>query len=281
MNKRITTIEELEEYLKQKDLNNLFYSRQSIIPSLEAMFVILLGKYLQNRGIIDKIIGGTYAGDFFISGNPDKVAIVKGNGILIYQRNEEVKLSPFKYEFTNPHKWEKRKIEDIECENLNIRPYHPENLLSYVECKNRRVIDMWKEAVRNLSFLYPFNLFTDATNILKGKRASEYYSNEYPEFIENLHKAVLIENFDGGAEELEKAYNGKYVILAISVDEIKKFGNIEIRYRTLIVPSQGIKEIIEETLDKTIKNIPSNENNLIKIQRKLYEEFIKSLFNKS
>jgi len=281
MNKRITTIEELRGYMKQKGLVNLFYSRQSILPNSEALDVILLGLYLQHIGIIEEIMGGTYERDRFSTRSKEKVATVKGSGVLIvliYQ-NGKVKPLLFTYEFTNPQKWDNKeiKIRDIECEKLDIRPYHPENLLTRVECKNRKVVDIWKEVREELNYLYPFSSFTDLSDVLSGKRAREYYQKEYPEFIENELEAVLIENFEGGAEELEQAYNGKYVFLA--TPKVRKFGNVFINYTALIVPSQGMKEIIEETLDKTIKSIPSNENDLIKIQRKLYEKFVEILFN--
>jgi len=290
-NKYITTTVELEEYMNENDLNNILYARQIIVPNFEALSVILLGTYLQVRGIIVKKIGAYYSGDDFISRSLDKVITVKGSGILISKKGEEVKVYTFGYRFTNPAKWEKKKMEDIECENLEIvhaRPeYLIENPLTYVECKNRRVIDIWKELLEELNYLYSFDSFSDATKMLSGKRAIEYYKREYPEFIEKVNKAVLIDNFDGTDEKLKEllsAYNGKIVRLDFSPTEIIKFGNVQITPRSLVLPSQRveeIKEIIEEALERSIKKVPQNENNLIKIQRILYKEFVKNLFNRS
>jgi len=275
--KTITNIDELEKYLSEESLENLVYARQVLLPSVEALVVSLFARYLKERGVIKKLIGATYVGDMFTSINSDKAAIVSGGGILIYPRNGEVKFLSYSYELTKAFKWENTRIREIICEYKSINPFKENNPLNFVECENKKIVDFWKNIIDNLKYFLRFDEIVDFTQKANGKRAKDYYPKEYPEFIEKDNRAILIENFEG-AENLEKLYGGSYVFLAVNKRE--SFGKFPIKYNSLITPSQELEEKIREAIENAIKSEENaNEKNIIQLQRKLYESFIREVTN--
>jgi len=275
--KAITNIDELEKYLSEKDLENLVYARQVLIPSVEALVVSLFAEYLKKRGTIKKLIGATYVGDMFTSFNSDKAAIVSGTGILIYPRNEETKLLSYSYEMTKASKWENKRIREIECEYKSIKPFRDNNPLNFVECENKKIIDFWENVTNNLKYFLRFDEIVDFTQKANGKRSKDYYQKEYPEFVEKDNRAILIENFEV-AENLEKLYGGRYIFLAVNKKE--SFGKFPVGYNSLVTPSQELEEKIRVAIENAIKSVENDyEKNIIQLQRKLYESFVREVTN--
>jgi len=274
--KAITNIDELEKYLSEKGLENLVYSRQVLIPSTEALVVNLFSEYLKNRGIIRQLIGATYVGDMFVSHNTDKAAIVSGTGVLIYPKNGETKILSYNYEMTKPSKWEKRRIREIECEHKSIKPYSENNPLNFFECENKKIIDFWKKVMNNLNYLFKFDKIIDVTQKFEGKLAKDYYQKEYPNFVEEDNRAILIENFEW-SKNLEELYNGKYIFLAVNKKE--SFGKFSIKYSSILTPSQTLEEKVKEAIENAIKSV-EEEKNIINLQRKLYENFVRYITSK-